>query len=74
MWHRSLNQWNVETSVILYQVFFGLMIGSKWESKVVKDFNVSKCNFFIFILDLSGVGLLRGMYLKLKTCMLQNQF
>ena len=37
------------------------------KQKMVKEFNVSKCNLLFFILDLSKIEFLRGMYSKFQT-------
>ena len=42
------------------------------KQKTVKNFEVSVCKLFVFILDLSVLELWRGMYLKLKKSILNK--
>ena len=47
----------------LYQT----LVNEKQKQKMVKKLNVSNCNILSFILDLSKIEFLRGMYWKFKT-------
>ena len=65
-----LNRWNTEKKFNIISNLLPLyqtLVNEKQKQKMVKKLNVSNCNILSFILDLSKIEFLRGMYWKFKT-------